>query len=150
MAYLQTKPYVLEGDAGTVVLGPGLRVSAKATSLQTGGGFNLLEVAAPAGAASPLHIHYAEDVAVFVLEGSLTVFWGDEGKAVPAGSTLYIPRGTPHGFRVPHPDGVRVLYVTVPGGFDGFAQEHDSWTEATACIAAAARYKIEILGPLPE
>jgi hypothetical protein len=37
--------------------------------------FNLFEFTGPAGFATPLHIHYAEDVAVFVLEGSLTVYW---------------------------------------------------------------------------
>jgi len=117
----------------------------KADSEQTGATFNLFEVTCPLGYATELQIHYAEDVAVYVLDGALDFFWGCEKKEAAAGSFFYQPRGTPHGFRVKGEAPARILYLTIPGGMDRFISEH-------ACEAEgmAARYKVEILGSLPE
>jgi uncharacterized RmlC-like cupin family protein len=97
-----------------------------------------------------LHIHYAEDVAIFVVEGSMTVFWGDEEREAAPGSFFYQPRGTPHGFRVRGDVPARVLYMTIPAGFDQFIQEPSLSEHETQYIDLAARYQIEILGPLPD
>ncbi len=78
MASMQLKPYTLDAEEGRILESLGALIYVKATSEQTGGGFNLFEVTCPPGFATPLHIHYAEDVAVFVLEGALSLFWGDE------------------------------------------------------------------------
>ncbi len=149
MQSLQINPYILEFDEGQRLEAWGAEVLVKAGTEETGGAFNLLEVRGPRGFATPLHIHYAEDVAVFLLEGSLTIYWGDERKEAMAGSYFFQPRGTPHGFRVTG-DGARVLYLTVPAGFDGLVSA--SSTAACDCepMRTAAQYQIEILGPLPE
>ena len=76
MRLLQTKPYSLNDEEGQSLQSLGARVSVKASSEQTGGVFNLFEVSCAPDYATPLHIHYAEDVAVYVLEGALTIFWG--------------------------------------------------------------------------
>ena len=89
-------------------------------------------------------------MALFILEGSLTVFWGDEQKQAAAGSYLFQPRGTPHGFRVNGDASARVLYLCVPAGFDQFVQERVQLAGNSQAMLAAARYKIEILGPLPD
>ena len=150
MRSLQTKPYMLDNEEGQFLQSLGALVSIKATSEQTGGVFNLFEVSGPPGYATPLVIHYTEDVAVYVLEGTLTFFWGtDKREAVP-GSFFYQPRGIPHGFRVEGGTSVRVLYMTVPAGFDRFVIEHKCPNLNPEAEADAARYKIEILGPLPE
>jgi len=44
----------------------------------------------------------------------------------------------------------RILYMTVPAGFDRFILEYELPTPNSKSEADAARYKIEILGPLPE
>jgi len=150
MTSLQTRPYILDPEAEIARLPSGLQVSVKATTIQTGGSFTLLEVAAAPGTSTPVHIHYAEDVAVFVVEGSLRVFFGDREIDAEAGSYAFFPRGTPHGFRVRTGAPARALYLTVPGGFDRFIQDRGLWTEASEGVAVAARYGIEILGPLPE
>jgi len=85
---------------------------------------------------------------VYILEGMLTFFWGNEKKEAVPGSYFYQPRGTPHGFRVEGRKPARILYMTVPAGFDQFVLEHKLPTPESE--ADAARYKIEILGPLPE
>jgi quercetin dioxygenase-like cupin family protein len=122
----------------------------KATSEQTGGEFNLFEVSCPPGYATPLHIHYTEDVTIYVLEGALTFFWGTKKMEAVAGAYFYQPRGTPHGFRVEDGSAVRVLYMTIPAGFDRFLIEYKLPALKSKPEADAARYKIEILGPLPE
>ena len=144
-------PYALAHDEGKRICSFGkLPVVVKASSEQTGGAFNLFDAVCPPGFATPLHIHYAEDVAVFVLEGALTSFWGNDRCEARAGSFLFQPRGTPHGFRVNGDSPARILYMTIPAGFDQFILEHQLTSQKTEIEEDAARYKIEILGPLPK
>lgn len=146
---LQTKPYVLHRNEGQCLQSLGVWVAVKATTEQTGGVYNLFELSYPFGYATPLHIHYAEDVAVYVLEGALTFFWGDEQKEAVAGSYFYQPQGTPHGFRVEGSASVRILYLTFPAGLDRFVVGPELMASCSEAMTTAARYKIEILGPLP-
>ncbi len=150
MRPLQTKPYTLNDEEGQSLQSLGALVLVKATSEQTGGAFNLFEATCPPGYATSLHIHYAEDVTVYVLEGALTFFWGSEKKEAVAGSYFYQPRGTPHGFRVEGGSPARILYMTIPAGLDRFVVEQEQLAPDSEPVTAAARYKIEILGPLPE
>jgi len=150
MRPLQTTPYMLHDEEGQSLKSLGALVLVKATSEQTGGVFNLFEVSCPPAYATPLHIHYAEDVAVYVLEGALSFFWGSEQKAALTGSYFYQPRGIPHGFRVEGRRRSRMLYLTFPAGFDRFVIEQEQLAPNAEPEMAAARYQIEILGPLPE
>jgi len=150
MRSLQTRPYMLNNQEGQFLQALGASVSIKATSEQTDGVFNLFEVSCPPDYTTPLLIHYTEDVAVYVLDGRLTFFWGNEKKAGVAGTFFYQPRGTPHGFRVEGGAPARILYMTMPAGFDQFVLEHKLSTSGSEPEADAAQYKIEILGPLPE
>jgi quercetin dioxygenase-like cupin family protein len=149
MRSFQTKPYMLSNAEGQLLQSLGALVSIKATSEQTGGVFNLFEVSCPSDFATPLLIHYTEDVAVYVLEGALTFFWGIEKKEAGAGAYFFQPRGIPHGFRAEGGTPARILYITIPAGFDRFILEHKLPTPPSEAEADAARYKIEILGPLP-
>jgi len=150
MRSLQTNPYMLDKEDGLFLQAFGASVSLKATSEQTGGVFNLFEVACPPHYATPMHIHYTEDVVVYILEGTLTFFWGGEGIEAVAGSFCYQPRGTPHGFQVENDIPARILYMTVPAGFDQFVIEQEFQDPKLHHEENAARYKIEILGPLPK
>ncbi len=150
MSPLQTTPYMLQNEEGQFLEALGAIVAIKATSEQTGGVFNLFEVRCPPDFTTPLLIHYTEDVAIYVLEGTLAIFWGSEKREAAAGSFFYQPRGTPHGFRLESSTPARILYMTLPAGFDGFMLEHKLLVPEAEREAAAARYKIEILGPLPE
>lgn len=149
MAPLQTRPYMLDAEEGQFLQSLGALVIVKATSEQTGGSFNLFEVSCLPGYATPLHIHYAEDVVIYALEGALTVFWGEDRQEAVSGSYFYQPRCTPHGFRVEGTTPARILYMTIPAGFDRFVAEQAQPAPEYESEAAAARYKIEVLGPLP-
>jgi quercetin dioxygenase-like cupin family protein len=140
---------MLENKEGQVLKSLGTLVYIKATSEQTGGMFNLFEACCPPDFTTPLHIHYTEDVAVYVLEGTLTFFWGREKKEATAGSYFYQPRGTPHGFRVEGRSPARILYMTLPAGFDRFLIELQQPALEFRPERHAAQYKIEILEPLP-
>ena len=149
MRTFQTKPYLLDNEEEQVLQSLGTMVSIKATSEQTDGVFNLFDAFCPVGYETQLHIHYSEDVAIYVLEGTLDIFWGNEKKQAKVGSFLFQPRGTPHGFRVTGSTDAHILYVTFPAGFDRFVLEHQLTAQKSEPEEDAARYKIEILGPLP-
>ena len=143
---LQTRSYLLNDEAPRFEsLGALVRI--QANTQQTGGAFNLFDVLFPPGYETPLHIHYAEDVAIQVLEGRLDVFWGEERREAQAGSFFFQPRGTPHGFRMAG-TGTRLLVLTIPAGLDEFVLQAGAM-DAFDCAQEAARYKIEILGSLP-
>jgi mannose-6-phosphate isomerase-like protein (cupin superfamily) len=127
----------------------GAMVAIKASTEQTGGAFNLFDALCPVEYETPLHIHYVEDVAMFVLQGTLEVFWGKEKNVAPTGSYFYQPKGTPHGFRVVGNSPARILYLTTPAGFDHLVSDRIRSTNDFGVISAA-HYKIEILGPLPK
>ena len=150
MKPLQTQPFMLKNKEGQFLQLLGALVYVKASSEQTGGGFNLFEAFCPPHFTTPLHIHYTEDVTVYVLEGRLTFFCGSEKQEADTGSCFYQPRGTPHGFRVEDGISARILYMTVPAGLDRFMIEHQLLAPKVEFERHAARYKIEILEPLPK
>jgi quercetin dioxygenase-like cupin family protein len=145
---LQTKPYMLsDGEQSFESLGALVNIMASAE--QTGGAFNLLNILLSLGYETPLHIHYAEDVAIYVLEGVLDIFWGDERQLAEAGSFFFQPRGTPHGFRVTGTTYARISYITTPAGFDEFVLDHAKPLTDFEAMMLEARHKIEVLGSLP-
>ena len=148
MMSIQTRPYALHDDKKRLQT-LGALVSLLASAQQTCGAFNLFDAILPIGFSTPLHIHYAEDVAVFVLEGVLTFFWGDEKMEARAGSYFFQPRGVPHGFRVTGSNPARILYMTLPAGFDEFVIEQSKPINNFESMVSEAHFKIEILGSLP-
>jgi quercetin dioxygenase-like cupin family protein len=146
---LQSKPY-MRNDAEPRFKSLGALVSIRASTEQTGGAFNLFDVLFPAGYETPLHIHYAEDVAIHVVAGSLDLFWGEERRPAPAGSFFYQPHGMPHGFRLTGTGSAHLLYLTFPAGFDAFVIERSKPLHASEALLLEAHYKLEVLGPLPE
>ena len=45
-----------------------------------------------------LHVHYADDEAWHVLEGTLTFRFGDRQVEAPAGTSVFVPAGVPHDY----------------------------------------------------
>ena len=136
----------------------GIPTLMRSTGETTKGAFGLMEHwSMPPGFASPYHKHHLEDEAFYVLEGELAVVV--DGKWLNAGPGTYIfgPREIPHGFKVVGNAPVRMLLLCSPAGFEHFVLEQA--TDLTAppappdmakLMALAAKYKIDILGPLPE
>ena len=111
----------------------------------------------PPGFASPYHVHHLEDEAFYVLEGEMAFIC--DGNWIKGGPGAYVfgPREVPHGFRVIGRTPARMLLMCAPAGFEHFVLEmgEDLTSPAappdmTKLVALAAKYKIDILGPLPE
>lgn len=145
---LQTRAYILHDNRAKMHTLDAL-VSVLAKTEQTDGRFNVFDAICPVGFETQLHIHYSEDVAIYVLEGALDIFWGDEKKQAEVGSFLFQPRGTPHGFRVTSLRDAHILYMTFPAGFDKYVIGRSKPGTSESGISEA-HFKIEVLGPLPK
>ena len=100
----------------------GMLAEVKASAADTGGRYALLEITAPAGLQTPLHVHYREDEGFYVLDGTVTIEVGDETVELGPGQHAFGPRDIPHRFTV-GPDGARMIWVLVPGGFEDFVED---------------------------
>ena len=64
---------------------------------------------------APLHVHYSDDEAWYVLDGMLRVRIGDEIREVGAQGAVWAPKGTPHAYgNARHGQPVRYLLVMTP------------------------------------
>jgi mannose-6-phosphate isomerase-like protein (cupin superfamily) len=63
---------------------------------------------------APLHVHHRDDEAWYVLAGTLHVKASDTVIEAPAGSSVFVPRGTPHTYWNPTPGPVRYLLIMTP------------------------------------
>ena len=60
---------------------------------------------------APFHVHHADDEAWHVLEGSLRFRVGEDTVDAPAGTTVFVEKGTPHAYGNPSPARARYLLV---------------------------------------
>jgi mannose-6-phosphate isomerase-like protein (cupin superfamily) len=73
---------------------------------------------------APLHLHYKDDEAWYVLEGTLRVRMGDKEVEAHAGSAVLVPRGTPHTYWNPGPEPLRYLLVMTPNIYHMIQELH--------------------------
>lgn len=144
-----------EGEAFSFL---GTRMTLKATADTTGGAFGLIEQLAPAGFATPPHIHHAEDEAFYLLGGDITFVSGELTIPAHAGSFVWLPRGVMHSFRVEGDQPAHLLQWNTPAGLERFFLEMgEPLTDLTSLAGAppdvekllqlASRYQVELLGP---
>jgi mannose-6-phosphate isomerase-like protein (cupin superfamily) len=84
-------------------------------------GWTFLEGQLHAGHAPPLHLHRHEDEAFYLLEGSMRFRCGDDEFDAHAGDFIFVPRGTPHAFRVGS-NGARTIQVATADGLARFIE----------------------------
>ncbi len=63
---------------------------------------------------APFHVHYTDDEAWYVLEGTLAFQLGDQRVEAPAGTAVFAPRGVPHTYWNPYPTPARYLIIMTP------------------------------------
>jgi quercetin dioxygenase-like cupin family protein len=122
----------------------------------TNGVLGAIEVTSPGGSVPPLHVHHREDEAFYVIEGAYSVFVGDDVISAPPGTWVWGPRDVPHGYQI-HSERGRHLSLTLPAGFEEFFEEvsaiatpsADPRREMSRLTSVAARYGVELLGPVP-
>lgn len=131
----------------------------KATGDLTGGRFAAMELLAPKGFASPIHIHRAEDEFFVVLSGEVRVQHGDDVMEAVAGSVVYGPRDVAHGFHVDSAE-ARLLLFFGPSGVEGFFREggkpagslglppsDERFLDRQALMEIGSRFDQEVVGP---
>ena len=89
-----------------------------------------------------------------MLEGEYLIFIGDDEFRCPAGSFIFIPAETPHGFRVGDVASRKLnLYLpaAMVGYFDDLSEAmKDGEADPERLSEIAARYSLEVIGPVPE
>jgi quercetin dioxygenase-like cupin family protein len=151
--------YALQKDEGQAIWFLDTLTLVKATGEKTGGTFGLIEQILPAGSGSPYHMHHNEDEIFYIIQGEVAFISGDRVFKAAAGSFVFLPRNIAHGFRTDTP--TRLLLQTIPAGFEQFVIEMSEPAKELALPPAgppdmeklmklAAKYNLDILGPLPE
>lgn len=120
-----TNPVLTGPGAGRAVThGGGTSTELKLAGEQSGGDWAVVEWHLRAGDEPPIHIHTREDEALYVLEGAITAYVGDEKIEVEAGSYAALPKNVPHGMTV-RGEEVRLLVTLEPAGAEYFFVPRD-------------------------
>ena len=95
---------------------------------------------------APRHLHRRDDEAWYVLEGTLRIQVGKREVVAPAGSAVFVPRGTAHTYWNPGPGPVRYLLVMTSNIYR-LIQEIHAMSERTPALlhAVFARHDSELL-----
>jgi mannose-6-phosphate isomerase-like protein (cupin superfamily) len=93
----------------------------RATAADTGGLMTIVDVTEPPGHEAPLHVHHREDEAFYILEGSATIYVGDQSFEVGPGDYAFGPRDIPHRYSIGD-EGCRMLFICTPGGFENLVR----------------------------
>jgi quercetin dioxygenase-like cupin family protein len=110
------KPVLTGPGAGrTERYGSGSSFELKLEGDQAGGDWSVLEWHLRAGDEPPIHTHTREDETLYVLEGAITAYVGDQRIDVEAGSYAALPKDVPHGLSV-RSDEVRLVVTLEPAG----------------------------------
>ena len=91
-----------------------------------------MELLAPKGFASPLHIHRQEDEFFVVLSGEVRVQHGETVIEAVAGSFVHGPRGVAHAFHVDSAV-ARLLLFFGPAGVEGSSARAGSRLDPLGC-----------------
>ena len=130
------------GAGRTVTNGSGSSTELKLEGEQAGGDWAVVEWHLRAGDEPPIHTHTREDETLYVLEGSITAFVGDQRIDVDAGSYAALPENIPHGFTV-RGEEARLLVTLQPAGAEYFLVPRDD------ADTDPARFGLIIHEPVP-
>lgn len=141
--------FIVPPDGGEVIHGP---VGAPARILTrtetTNGGMATLVVEIPPAQGPPEHVHAREDEAHYVLDGVLRVKLDGEYSDAPAGSLVFIPRGTAHCFVNVGESMARLLVIFAPSGMERFFEGAPGVSPGSEEYRELARSAwMEVVGP---
>lgn len=147
-----TEPLAVGPGEGRTIQGPaGGPLTFKVRGEQTGGSLTALENVVAPGDGPPLHVHAEADEAWYVLEGELRFRLDAEIASAPAGSFVFVPRGTPHSFRNVGAQPAKILVLFTPSGmeqfFDRFAALPAGPVDPSAFGDLGRDAGMEVVGP---
>jgi len=148
----ESSPIVKQPGEGVTVQGPaGGPLTFKARGAETNGALTALENLVAPGEGPPLHLHAYEDESWYVLEGDLRFQIADDIAGAPAGSFVFVPRGTPHCFQNVGDGMARILVLFTPSGmehfFDRFAALPADRVDPGAFRSIGSEVGMEVVGP---
>jgi mannose-6-phosphate isomerase-like protein (cupin superfamily) len=147
------QPTILKPRQGRAIPLGNFAMTLKASGDDTRGAFTLLEADEPPGFGPPMHIHRDCDEAFYVVAGEYHIFIGDDEHVCPAGSFVFIPQDTVHGFRVGDVAS-RKLNLYAPAAMVGYFDDLSAAIERGAAdeelAGIAERHGVEVTGPVPE
>jgi quercetin dioxygenase-like cupin family protein len=160
------QPYVLPKEVGVRDLWfpsnpekPG-RYSIKLAGEQSDRRLAQVHMIEPRGAAPPLHFHRDADETIYVIDGELSIFLGDERIEAGTGSFLFVPKGAVHTWLV-RSEQAEALLTLAPAGLEGFFAEVGTpvvpdgpapgpiYVDPEEMNDRARAYEVEIVGPPP-
>jgi quercetin dioxygenase-like cupin family protein len=126
----------------------------KLTSGDSGGTCSAFELSALPQSGPFLHVHHREDEWYYVLSGEFLFKAGETSHNLPAGASIWLPRGIPHVWANTSTSEAKLILVCQPGGFEKFFEEMgnemakvDSSSAQNKMKEVMAKYGMELLGP---
>jgi quercetin dioxygenase-like cupin family protein len=126
----------------------------KLTSEDAAGALSVLELSALPQSGPYLHVHHREDEWYYVLSGEFLFKADGEPHTLPAGASIWLPRGIPHVWANTTTAEAKLILVCQPGGFEKFFEEMGNEMEKVDSSSAQnkmkevmAKYGMELLGP---
>ncbi|WP_197512451.1 cupin domain-containing protein [Mycobacterium sp. 852002-10029_SCH5224772] len=124
----------------------GERQAVRVDSRSTDGAYAVVESVAQPGCSVPTHRHRHEEEHLLVLSGHYRIALDDKVIDALPGTSVTVPRGTPHSWRNVAATESRLLATITPGGFEQIVYAvKDSAPGKVAELAA--RFGCDILGP---
>ena len=160
------QPYVLPKEIGVRDLwfpsspdAPG-RYSIKVAAEQSERRLAQVHMIESRGAAPPLHFHRDAHETIYVIDGELSIFLGDERVEAGSGSFLFVPKGAVHTWLVRSAQ-AEALLTLAPAGLEAFFAEVGApvgpddaapgpiYIDPAEMNDRARAYEVEIVGPPP-
>ncbi|MGI8557556.1 MAG: cupin domain-containing protein [Solirubrobacteraceae bacterium] len=145
-----TRAVVVGPNDGTRIEGPvGGPLVFKVRGDQTDGALTALENVIPPGQGPPLHTHAHEDESWYVIDGELRFRLGGDLQRAPAGSFVFVPRGTPHCFQNIGDTPARILVMFTPSGMERFFDQFAALSapEPEAFRSIGSPLGMDVIGP---
>ena len=105
------------------------------------------------GQGPPVHVHAREDELMYVLEGRLRFELDGVLRDAPAGSLVFVPRGTPHTWQNAGVGPARLFFLFTPGS-EGMERFFESASEAAGEVRGPELFRrfagdagMQVLGP---
>jgi quercetin dioxygenase-like cupin family protein len=137
------------GEGETLDSPIGADVVFKARGEETDGTLTAFENLVAPGDGPPMHTHANEGESAYVLEGEVRFKLGDEIQAAPAGSFVFIPRGTPHAWQNVGDGPARMLIHFTSSGMERFFERFAALEtpDPAAFETLGAEVGMEVVGP---
>jgi mannose-6-phosphate isomerase-like protein (cupin superfamily) len=140
------------------ILGPGavewlgVQYRTILTTVESHGSMSVTDTISPVESGPPLHIHHDADETFVMLTGECEFMLGGDRFTRGPGTTVFVPRGTEHTFRVVGSIPSRHLVILTPGGFEGFFVEMAAGQfripeDMPAIVESAKRHNLSFTGP---